>query len=82
MDGSSVMLAYGAGGQKATSPFNYYAGDDVALLASTSECTKNGKQETKDGFYQYGVAWDFKHIVFIHRENPCSFYILCQEMKD
>ena len=39
------------------------AGDDVALFATSRECTKNGSFFAKKGFYQYSAAWDSKHNV-------------------
>lgn len=79
MEGGSVTLAQGVGGQKATFPNAMNAGDDVALLASTRECTRNGAKETKDGFYQYSAAWDSKHIVSLPQGKSAHFYIRCRK---
>ena len=82
MDGGTVMLAQGVGGQKATFPNAMYAGDDVALLASTRECTKNGRKETKVGFFQYSTAWDSKHIVSLPQGKSAQLLYSMQEMDD
>ena len=60
MEGGSVTLAQGVGGQKATFPNAMNAGDDVALLASTRECTRNGSAEKKDGLKGKKImVWTF-----------------------
>ena len=82
MEGGSVTLAQGVGGQKATFPFACYTGDDVALLASTRECTRNGVKKTKDGFYQYSAAWDSKHIVSLPQGKSAQLLYSMQEMDD
>ena len=45
MAAGTVRLAQGVGGQRAVFPEAVNAGDDVALLASTRECTRNGNPE-------------------------------------
>ena len=82
MDGGTVTLAQGVGGQKATFPFACYAGDDVALLASTRECTRNGSTEPKYGFFQYSAAWDSKHIVSLPQGKSAQLLYSMQEMDD
>lgn len=82
MDGGSVTLAQGVGGQKATFPFACNAGDDVALLASTRQCTRNGRKETKYGFFQYSAAWDSKHIVSLPQGKSAQLLYSMQEMDD
>lgn len=82
MDGGTVTLAQGVGGQKATFPTAMSAGDDVALLASTRECKKNGRKETKYGFFQYSAAWDSKHIVSLPQEKSTQLLYSMQEMDD
>ncbi|MED9970479.1 MAG: hypothetical protein UFA98_10835 [Ruminococcus sp.] len=82
MEGGSVTLAQGVGGQKATFPNAMYAWDDVALLASTRQCTRNGVKETKDGFYQYSAAWDSKHIVSLPQGKSAQLLYSMQEMDD
>lgn len=78
----TVMLAQGVGGQKAVFPNPMQAGDDIALLASTRECTKNGVKETKEGFYQYSAAWDSKHIVSLPQGKSAQLLYSMQEMDD
>lgn len=80
--GGTVTLAQGVGGQKAVFPNAMNAGDDVALLASTRECTRNGVKETKDGFYQYSAAWDSKHIVSLPQGKSAQLLYSMQEMDD
>lgn len=82
MDGGTVTLALGAGGQKASFSNAMYAGDDVALLASTRQCTRNGVKETKDGFYQYSAAWDSKHVVSLPQGKSAQLLYSMQEMED
>lgn len=82
MEGGTVTLAQGTGGQKATFPNAMSAGDDVALLASTRECTRNGSAETKYGFYQYSAAWDSKHIVSLSPGKSAQLLYSMQEMDD
>ena len=82
MAGGSVTLAQGVGGQKATFPNTMYAGDDVALLASTRECTRNGVKETKYGFFQYSAAWNSKHIVSLPQGKSAQLLYSMQEMDD
>ena len=82
LSAGELEIAQGVGGQKATFPFACYAGDDVALLASTRECTRNGVKETKDGFYQYSAAWDSKHIVSLPQGKSTQLLYSMQEMDD
>ena len=82
MEGGTVTLAQGVGGQKAVFPNAMNAGDDVALLASTRECTRNGVKETKYGFYQYSAAWDSKHIVSLPQGKSAQLLYSMQEMDD
>ena len=82
MDGGTVTLAQGVGGQKAAFPNAMSAGDDVALLASTRECTRNGSAETKYGFFQYSAAWDSKHIVSLPQGKSAQLLYSMQEMDD
>lgn len=82
MAGGSITLAQGVGGQKASFPNAMYAGDDVALLASTRECTRNGQKGKKDGFFQYSAAWDSKHIVSLPQGKSAQLLYTMQEMED
>lgn len=82
MEGDSVTLAQGVGGQKASFPNAMCAGDDVALLASTRECTRNGRKEKKDGFFQYSAAWDSKHIVSLPQGKSAQLLYSMREMDE
>ena len=82
MDGGTVTLAQGVGGQKAIFPFACNAGEDEALLASSRECTRNGKKEKKYGFFQYSAARDSKHIVSLPQGKSAQLLYSMQEMDD
>lgn len=56
MAAGTVSLCQGVGGQKVSFPSALNAKDDLALLASTRACKKNGSPEKKEGFYQYSAA--------------------------
>ena len=58
------------------------AEDDLALLASTRECTRNGSPEKKEGFYQYSAAWDSKHRVTLAEGKTARVLFEMQEMQD
>ena len=53
LEAGAVSLCQGVGGQKVSFPNAVPAEADLALLASTRQCTKNGSPEKKEGFYQY-----------------------------
>ena len=53
LEARAVSLCQGVGGQKVSFPNAVPAEADLALLASTRQCTKNGSPEKKEGFYQY-----------------------------
>ena len=74
------MTSSPVGGQIAVFPNAMNAEDDLALLASTRECTRNGSPEKKEGFYQYSAAWDSKHRV----TKRHGYYLRCRKcrMKD
>lgn len=82
MDGGSVRLAQGVGGQIAVFTNAMNAEDDVELLASTRECTRNGSPEKKEGFYQYSAAWDSKHRVTLAEGKTARVLFEMQEMQD
>ncbi len=65
LEKDTLALAQGVGGQKVKFPNQIKKDDELALLSSTRNCTKNGTAEPKEGFYQYTAAWDSKHIVSI-----------------
>lgn len=82
MAAGSVKLCQGVGGQRVSFPSALKAGDDLALLASTRECTRNGAPERKDGFYQYSAAWDSKHNVEVKSGKSARVLFEMQEMED
>lgn len=82
MAAGSVSLAQGAGGQKVSFPAALSADDDLALLASTRECTINGNAAVKYGFFQYSAAWDSKHIVTLEEGKSARLLFSMQEMED
>ena len=82
MAAGTVRLAQGVGGQRVSFPDAVEAEDDIALLASTRECTKNGVSEKKEGFYQYSAAWDSKHKVVLESGKTARLLFTMQEMQD
>lgn len=82
MAAGSVQLAQGAGGQRVRFPNALKAEDDLALLASVRECTRNGMTEPKEGFYQYSAAWDSKHQVTLEDGKSARVLFELQEMTD
>lgn len=82
MAAGTVSLCQGVGGQIAVFPNAMNAEDDVALLASTRECTRNGSPEKKEGFYQYSAAWDSKHRVTLTDGKTARLLFSMQEMQD
>lgn len=56
MAAGTVRLAQGMGGQRAVFPEAVKAEDNIALLAESRECTRNGAAFQKEGFYQYSAA--------------------------
>ena len=81
MAAGTVRLAQGVGGQRVVFPEAVKAEDDIALLASTRECTKNGAPAKKEGFYQYSAAWDSKHKVTLERGKTARLLFTMQEMQ-
>jgi hypothetical protein len=82
MAAGSVQLAQGVGGQRVVFPNALAAEDDLALLASVRECTKNGVTEPKEGFYQYSAAWDSKHMVTLEDGKSARVLFELQQMTD
>lgn len=82
MVAGSVRLAQGMGGQKAVFPEAVKAEDDIALLASTRECKKNGAPAKKEGFYQYSAAWDSKHKVTLESGKTARLLFSMQETQE
>ncbi len=81
MAAGTVWLAQGVGGQRAVFPEAVKAEDDIALLASARECTKNGAPTKKEGFYQYSAAWDSKHKVVLESGKTARLLFTVQEMQ-
>lgn len=82
MAAGSVQLAQGVGGQRVVFPNGLAAEDDLALLASVRECTRNGITEPKEGFYQYSAAWDSKHKVTLEDGKSARVLFELQQMTD
>lgn len=82
MKAGSVRLCQGVGGQRVSFSNALSAGDDLALMASTRECTRNGVPEKKEGFYQYSAAWDSKHKVTLESGKTARVLFEIQEMQD
>lgn len=78
----SVSFFQGVGGQRVSFPNALKAEDDLALLASTRECTKNGVPEKKEGFYQYSAAWDSHHNVKLEDGKSARVLFEIQQMQD
>lgn len=78
----SVSFCQGVGGQRVSFPNALKAEDDLALLASTRECTKNGVPEKKEGFYQYSAAWDSHHNVKLEDGKSARVLFEIQQMQD
>ena len=82
MAAGSVQLCQGVGGQRVSFPNALAAWDDLALMASTRECTRNGVPERKEGFYQYSAAWDSKHKVTLESGKTARVLFEIHEMQD
>jgi hypothetical protein len=80
MDAESVSLAQGAGAQTATFIQEVNAGDELALLADTYQCLKNGVDTPKRGFFQYAAAYDSKQQVSLGRGKSARVYFEYKEM--
>lgn len=78
----AVSICQGVGGQKVSFPNALSAEDDLALLASSRECMKNGIPEKKEGFYQYSAAWDSKHKVTLPEGKTARVLFEVQEMQE
>lgn len=82
MAAGSVSFCQGVGGQQVSFPNALKAEDDLALFASTRECTKNGVPEKKEGFYQYSAAWDSHHNVKLEDGKSARVLFEIQQMQD
>ncbi len=69
MSAGTVKLSQGIAGQQVSFPREIGKDDDLALLASTRKCTKNGVRESKEGLYQYSAAWDSNHKAPLKKGN-------------
>lgn len=82
MAAGTVRLAQGVGGQRAVFPEAVEEEDDIALLAESRECTRNGVAFKKEGFYQYSAAWDSKHKVTLEGGKTARLLFTMQEMEE
>ena len=82
MASGTVRLAQGVGGQRVSFPDAVKAEDDIALLAESRECTRNGAAFKKEGFYQYSAAWDSKHKVTLEGGKTARMLFTMQEMEE
>ncbi len=82
MAAGSVKLCQGVGGQRVSFPNAIEKDADLALLAGTRECTKDGQQERHEGFYQYSAAWDSKHKVTLEEGKSAQMLFEMQEMSN
>lgn len=82
MAAGSIELSHGSGAHKARLLDPVNAGDELALLASSRRCLKNGSPANKDGFYQYSAAWDSKHTVKLEDRKSSRVLFEFQEMQD
>lgn len=82
MAAGSVQLAQGTGGHKVSFSAALAKDADLALLASTRECTLNGRKTEKYGFFQYSAAWDSKHTVALEEGKSARLLFSMQEMED
>ena len=82
MAAGSIELSQGMGAHKVRFLDPVYAGDELALLASSRQCLKNGSPAHKDGFYQYSAAWDSKHTVKLEDRKSARVLFEFQEMQD
>ena len=80
MDEGDIEISHGSGGQKAEFPFAVPKDSDLALLASTRECTLDGEDADKKGFYSYSAAWDSKHSITVPTGAGAVVLLTIQEM--
>ena len=82
MAAGTVKLCQGVAAQKVSFPGAIAKDADLALLASTRECTKDGVSEPKEGFYQYSAVLDSKHKVTLERGKSARVLFSIQEMQE
>lgn len=80
MEESDIEIAHGYGGQKASFPYAVPKDSDLALLGSTRECTLDGEEVEKVGFYSYSAAYDTKHRITIPDGAGAVLLFTIQEM--
>lgn len=78
----TVTISQGRGGQRVHFPQAMSAQDNIALLSTSRECTKNGLPFKKEGFYQYSAAWDSKHNIELEDKKSVRVLFELQEMED
>ena len=82
MAAGTVKLCQGVAAQKVSFPRAIAKDADLALLASSRTCTKDGVSEPKEGFYQYSAAWDSKHKVTLETGKSARVLFSMQEMQE
>lgn len=82
MAAGSISLALGEGAHKAAFLTAARGGDELALLASSRQCLKNGSHTEKRGFFQYTAAGDSKHPVTLEERKSARLLFVFQEMQD
>lgn len=58
------------------------AGDELALLASTRQCLRNGSAANKWGFFQYIAYGDSKHVVELEEDKSARLLFRFQQMRE
>lgn len=82
MAAGSIEISHGSGAHKARFLDPVNAGDEIAILASSRQCLKNGSPAQKEGFYQYSAAWDNKHTVKLEDRKSARVLFEFQEMQE
>lgn len=82
MAAGSIELSQGMGAHKVRFLDPVNAGYEIAILASSRQCLKNGSPAHKDGFYQYSAAWDSKHTVKLEERKSARVLFEFQEMQE
>ncbi|MDR1913008.1 MAG: hypothetical protein LBQ68_00795 [Clostridiales bacterium] len=79
MRATSINIAQGYGSHNAIIIPAVWAGDEVALLASTKTCTINNLKAEKQGFYKYTAAADSKHPITLQNKTGATVYFEYRE---
>jgi hypothetical protein len=82
MQAGGIELSQGAGAHKVKFKDSINPGDTLSLLASTKQCLKNGSPSEKEGFFQYTVASDSKHVVKLEDRKSARVLFEFQEMQE